>query len=165
MHLLISAVAVALLLSSAQTSSAQDLAAQIVGTWKWTSHVYREVATGKTTNVFGEKPLGLQVFTKGGNAVFAVFADGRKAPAANPATEAEHAALFATMAAATSTYKVEGNTLTMTYSGSWNQAWTGTTQKRQIEIVGNKLTLMSAPYKSPQTEQDTVFIVTYERVD
>jgi hypothetical protein len=53
----------------------------------------------------------------------------------------------------------------MTYSGSWNQAWTGTTQKRQIEIVGNKLTLMSAPYKSPQTEQDTVFIVTYERVD
>ena len=97
--------------------------------------------------------------------MFAVFADGRKAPAANLATEAERAALFATMAAATSTYKVEGNPLTMTYSGSRNQSWTGTTQKRQIEIVGNQLTLTSAPYKSPQTGQDTAFAVTYERVE
>ena len=62
-------------------------------------------------------------------------------------------------------YKVEGNTLTMTYSGSWKQSWTGTTQKRQIEIVGNQLTLMSAPFKSAQTGQDTVFVVTYERAD
>jgi len=161
----ISAVAAAFFLCFAQTSSAQDLASQIIGAWKWTGHVYKEVATGKTTNVFGEKPSGLQVFTKGGNAVFAVFHDSRKAPAANPATEAERAALFATMAAAISTYKVEGNTLTMTYSGSWNQSWTGTTQKRQIEIVGNKLTLMSAPFKSAQTGQDTVFVVTYERAD
>ncbi|UCG97525.1 MAG: lipocalin-like domain-containing protein [Burkholderiales bacterium] len=161
----ISTVAAAFFLCFAQTSSAQDLASQIIGAWKWTGHVYKEVATGKTTNVFGEKPSGLQVFTKGGNAVFAVFHDSRKAPAANPATEAERAALFATMAAAISTYKVEGNTLTMTYSGSWNQSWTGTTQKRQIEIVGNKLTLMSAPFKSAQTGQDTVFVVTYERAD
>ncbi len=165
MHHLITTATAALLISLAQSASAQDLRSQIVGTWKWSSHVYKEVATGKTTNVFGEKPSGLQVFTQGGNALFAVFADSRKAPAANPATEAESAALLSTMAAATSTYKVEGNTLTMTYSGSWNQSWTGTTQKRQIEIVGNKLTLMSAPFKSPQSGQETAFVVTYERVE
>ncbi len=163
-HLIVTATA-AFLILPAQSASAQDLRSQIVGIWKWSSHVYKEVATGKTTNVFGEKPSGLQVFTQGGNALFAVFADSRKAPAANPATEAESAALLSTMAAATSTYKVEGNTLTMTYSGSWNQSWTGTTQKRQIEIVGNKLTLMSAPFKSPQSGQEIVFVVTYERVE
>lgn len=164
-HALIATATAALLISLAPSASAQDLRSQIVGTWKWSSHVYKEVATGKTTNVFGEKPSGLQVFTQGGNALFAVFADSRKAPAANPATEAESAALLSTMAAATSTYKVEGNTLTMTYSGSWNQSWTGTTQGRQIEIVGNRLTLMSAPFKSTQSGQEIVFVVTYERVE
>ena len=38
-------------------------------------------------------------------------------------------------------------------------------QALATQIVGNKLTLMSAPYKSPQTGQDTVFGVTYERVE
>jgi hypothetical protein len=165
MHQLISAATVAFLTSLAQTASAQDLASQIVGAWKWTSHVYKEVATGKTTNVYGDKPSGLMVYTKGGSLVYAVFGDNRKAPASAPATDADRAGLFNTMAAATGTYKVEGNMLAITYNGSWNQSWTGTTQKRQIEIVGNKLTLMSAPFKSAQTGQDTVFVVSYERVE
>jgi len=97
--------------------------------------------------------------------VYAVFGDNRKAPAGAAATDAERAGLFNTMAAATGTYKVEGNMLAITYTGSWNQSWTATTQKRQIEIVGNKLTLMSAPFKSAQTGQDTVFVVSYERVE
>jgi len=165
MRHLISAATVGLLISFAQTASAQDMASQIVGAWKWTSHVYKEVATGKTTNVYGEKPSGLMVYTKGGNLVYAVFGDNRKAPAGAAATDAERAGLFNTMAAATGTYKVEGNMLAITYTGSWNQSWTATTQRRQIEIVGNKLTLMSAPFKSAQTGQDTVFVVSYERVE
>lgn len=165
MHRLISAATALLLALSTHGASAQDLASQIVGTWKWTGHVYKEVATGKTTNAFGEWPTGLQVFTKSGRLVYAVFADNRKPPAGNPATDAERAALHNTMAAATGTYKVDGTTLSISYSGSWNQSWTGTTQKRQIEIIGNRLTLTSAPYKSAQTGQDTVFVVTYERVD
>ena len=35
--------------------------------------------------------------------------------------------------------------------------------ERQIEIVGNQLTWTSAPFKSPQTGQDMVFVVTFER--
>ena len=165
MHRLVPAVTALSLVTFVQVASAQEPASQIVGTWKWVGHVYREVATGRTTHVFGEKPSGLMAFTKGGNMVYAVFADGRKAPAASPATEAERAALFGTMAAAAGTYKVEGDTLAITYSGSWNQSWAGTTQKRRIEIVGNRLTLSSAPFKSPQSGQDMVFVVTYERAE
>ena len=161
----IAMAAVAFLILLAQSASAQDLTAQIVGAWKWTGHVYRNVGTGSTANVYGEKPTGLMIFTKNGNLVYAVFGDNRPAPASTPATDAERAALFNTMAAATGVYRVEGNTLAITYSGSWNQSWTGTTQKRQIEIVGNKLTLMSAPFKSAQSGQETVFVVTYERVE
>lgn len=165
MHHLIATATAALLISLAQSASAQDLRSQIVGAWKWTGHVYREVGTGKTSNVYGEKPTGLMVYTKSGNLVYAVFGDNRQPPASTPATDAERAALFNTMAAATGVYSVEGSTLAITYSGSWNQSWTGTTQKRQIEIVGDKLTLMSAPFKSPQSGQETAFVVTYERVE
>ena len=165
MRHLIATAMFAFLTALAPASSAQALATQIVGAWKWTGHVYKEVATGKTANVYGERPQGLMVYTTGGNLVYAVFADNRKAPAGTPPTDAERAGLFNTMAAATGTYTVDGNTLAITYSGAWNQTWTGTTQKRQIEIVGNKLSLMSAPFKSAQTGQDIVFVVTYERVE
>ena len=44
--------------------------------------------------------------------------------------------------------------LTSQIVGTWK--WTGTTQKRQIEIVGNKLSLMSAPFRSAHSGQETV---------
>ena len=165
MNGLISAATALLLAWSAHGASAQDFASRIVGTWRWAGHVYKEVATGRSTHVFGEQPSGLMAFTKGGHLVYAVFASDRKAPAASPATDAERVALFNTMAAATGTYELDGNTLAITYGGSWNQSWTGTTQTRRIEIVGSRLTLTSPPFKNPQTGQETVFVVTYERVE
>jgi hypothetical protein len=72
--------------------------------------------------------------------------------------------LFNTIAAGSGTYKVEGNTIIVTYAASWNQTWTGITQTRQFEIVGNKLTVTSAPTKD-LAGQDIVFVVTYERVE
>jgi hypothetical protein len=72
--------------------------------------------------------------------------------------------LFNTTAAGSGTYKVEGNTIIVTYAASWNQTWTGITQKRQFEIVGNKLTVTSEPTKD-LAGQDIVFVVTYERVE
>jgi len=72
--------------------------------------------------------------------------------------------LFNTMVALSGTYQVEGNTVTVTYTTSWNQTFTGTTQKRQIELAGNKLTVTSAPFKNEQG-QDAIIVVTLERVE
>jgi len=85
-------------------------------------------------------------------------------PAGASATDAERINLFNTTAAGSGTYKVEGNTIIVTYAASWNQTWTGITQKRQFEIVGNKLTVTSEPTKD-LAGQDIVFVVTYERVE
>lgn len=132
--------------------------------WKYTSQSTKEVATGKINHPFGEKPTGHIVYTKGGHVVFVLAGDNRKTPAAAVATDAERINLFNTIAAASGTYKVEGNTIIVTYAASWNQTWTGITQKRQFEIVGNKLTVTSAPTKD-LAGQDIVFVVTYERVE
>jgi len=164
-HLLASAVAViAFALWFSQPAASQDLASQIVGVWKWTSSTNKEVETGKINHPYGENPSGQIVYTKGGHVVFALAGDNRKTPA-SPVTDADRIALFNTLSAAGGTYKVEGNTLTVTYTTSWNQTWTGVKQKRQIEIAGNKLTITSEPVKSTQTGKDIIFVATYERVE
>ena len=164
-RILISAVTVAFALTLAQPVPAQDLASQIVGVWKYTSQSTKDVETGKVDHPYGNNPTGHIVYTKGGHVVFTLVADNRKAPANPQFTDADRVELFKTMAAGSGTYKVEGNTLTVTYGASWVQTWTGVTQKRQIEIVGNKLTVTSAPVKSGTTGKDIIFVVTLERVE
>jgi hypothetical protein len=162
---LTSATGLALLLTLAQPVAAQDLASQLVGVWKLTGQSTKEVATGKITHSLGEKPTGHLMYTKGAHMAFVFAGENRKGPAGASFTDAEIVNLFNTMGAASGTYKVEGNTLIVTYETSWNQTWTGATQKRQIEIVGNKLTIATAPFKDPATGQDTVYVTTYERVE
>jgi len=161
---LISAMGLAFILTWAQPAPAQDLASQLVGVWKFTSQSTKEVATGKMSHPYGEKPTGHVVYTKGGHVAFVLVGDNRKAPAGASTTDAERINLFNTMAAASGTYRVEGNTIIATYAASWNQTWTGISSKRQFEIVGSKLTLTSAPTKD-LAGQDIVFVVTYERVE
>ena len=163
-RILISAIGLAFVLTSAQPAPTQDLASQLVGVWKFTSQSTKELATGKINYPYGEKPTGHIVYTKGGHVAFVLVGDNRNAPAGATATDAERITLFNTVAAASGTYKVEGNTIIVTYAASWNQTWTGITQKRQFEIVGNKLTATSAPTKN-LSGQDIVFVVTYERVE
>ena len=48
---------------------------------------------------------------------------------------------------------------------SWNQSWTGTEQVRQIEIAGNKLTIITPPFKSMIDGVEQIVTTTYERVE
>jgi hypothetical protein len=150
--------------ASACPAQSEDLASQIVGVWKIVSNHNKEVATGKISYPIGEKPNGYIVYTKGGRTIFALVGDNRPQPAASGATDAERVSLFNTLAAGSGTYKIEGNTATVTYDSSWHQLWTGTTQKRTIAISGNKLTVTSAPTKNA-AGQEVIFEVVYERVE
>ena len=65
MRVTISAVALAFLVALAHPVEAQDPASSIVGVWKLTSFARKEVGTDKAVEVFGEKPVGYRVHTKG----------------------------------------------------------------------------------------------------
>ena len=163
-HTLISAIGLAFLLTWAQPAPAQDLASQLVGVWKYTSLSVKQVATGKISHPFGENPTGHIVYTKGGHVAFLLVGDNRKVPAGPSATDAERINLFNTMGAASGTYKVEdNNTIIVSYTTSANQIWSGTTQKRHFEIMGNKLTLTTDPVKD-LSGAETINAVTCERV-
>jgi hypothetical protein len=162
---LISAVALAFLLTSAQPAAAEDLASSIVGVWKMTSWTRRDVATNKTSKLYGEQPVGYNVYTRNGRVLVFAVAEGRKAPTKPDPSDAERVDLFKSMFAYSGTYKVEGNKLVYHVDGSWNQSWTGTDLTRQVEIAGNKLTIVTPPFKSVLDGQDIVVTTTYERAE
>jgi hypothetical protein len=59
----VSAVAFACLLMLPQSAAAQDPASSVVGVWKLSSVVTKEVATGKAVHPIGEGPIGYTIYT------------------------------------------------------------------------------------------------------
>ena len=161
----ISSVLIVLTLATFRPASAQDLGTQIVGTWKLTSQVRKEIDSGATANVFGEKPIGHIVYTKGGHTVWFLVADKRQRPASPNLTDAERSALFRSLAGATGTYKVEGSKVFQRYESSWHELWTGVEFVSDAAISGKTLTLTTPPFKSPQDGKDVVVVTTWERVE
>ena len=163
---LISAAALAFLLTLGQPAAAQDLASSIVGVWKMISWTRKDVATGKTSKLYGEQPVGYNVYTRNGRVLVFAVAEGRKAPTKPEPSDAERIDLFKSMFAYSGTYKAEGNNkLVYRIDGSWNQSWTGTDLTRKVEIAGNKLTIVTPPFKSVLDGQEIVVTTTYERAE
>ena len=162
---LMSAAAFVFLLMLPEPLAAQDLASSIVGTWKLTSFVRKEVATGKTAATYGEHPSGYAYYTKGGHfLIFAVAQDRKKNEKADP-TDAERVELFKSMFAWGGSYKTEGNKVVYNVDIAWVPSWVGTTRTYQAEMASNKLTVTTPPFKSVTDGQDIVVVTTYERAE
>ena len=159
-----SIVALGFLLILPHPAAAQDLTTQLNGVWKLTGLVQREIATGATTNTYGEKPGGYAVFTRGGHFTWSFVTDGRKTPAGPVPSEAERVALYNTLAFGSGSYRVEGNTVSLRYDSSWNQSWTGTERNAEMQVSGKTLTWKSPPYKSLDGK-DVIAITTLERME
>ena len=162
---LMSAVALAFLLTLPRPAPAQDLASQLVGVWNLSSQVRKEVATGVTQNSFGEKPIGRAIFTRGGYSAFTIVGTDRKAPASPNLTDAERIELFKTMSFGSGSYKVEGNKSVTRYDTSWHQLWTGRDLSTELEIKGKTLTVTTEPFKSAVDGKEVVVVTTWERLE
>ena len=159
-----SAAAFAFLLMMLPKPSAGEDLSSIVGTWKLTSFVRKEMATGRSAAAYGEHPPGYAYYTKGGRfLIFAVSQDRKKNETF--ATDAQRVELFKSMFAYGGTYKTEGNKLIYNVDIAWVQSWVGTTRTYQVEMTGNKLTVTTPPFKSPVDGQDIVVFTTYERAE
>jgi hypothetical protein len=146
--------------------AAQDLASSIVGVWRQTSLIEKDVASGATAPVQkSEEQGGYRVFTRGGHAVILNIYKPRKAPPAANATDADLAALFRTMSAFSGTYKVDGDKLTIRVDASWIEAWNGSDRPFRLEITGNKLTMTAGPVKNAYTGKDILLVSSLERVE
>ncbi|MCA2998109.1 MAG: lipocalin-like domain-containing protein [Rhodocyclaceae bacterium] len=144
---------------------AQGSSQSIIGVWKVATVETREVVAGKVVKPFGETPSGTFVFTAGGQMIGMQYASNRKAPAAANPTEAERAALHASMSAYSGRYRVEGWKLFITIEESSIQSWNGTVRVINLETDGKRLTGTSEPFKSLITGLDVVAVVIWERIE
>ena len=161
---LVGAAALALLLASPVVASAQDLASQLVGVWKRTGYVQKILATGETIKPEGENPSGMLILSRGGHFVWIFIADGRKAPASLPPTDADRIYLQKTGSAGGGTYNVNGDKVNLLYTASTNQVFTGTERAQTGQLSGKVLTLTSPPFKNAEGK-DAIAIITYERLE
>ena len=155
------AAAMEALLFSPITAQAQS---DIVGTWKINEFYQLVISTNEKRHIFGENPLGMVTYTKGGHFNVMVAAGDRK-QAGNAPTDAERVQLYTSMFSYCGTYKVEGNSLTAKPLSAWVPAWVGTERKTKIEVSGNTLTTESMPFKSTRDNVEVVSISKYERME
>ena len=161
----LSVLGLALILVGVSPAVAQDLASSIVGTWKITSYVRKELESGATVNQYGQKPTGHIVYTRGGHFVYLWVSDTRTAPASGVLTDADRVNLHRTMVAGSGTYKVDGKKIIFSYETSWHQLLTGTELAEEAEINGKTLTVSTAPFKSARDNKMVTVVTTWERIE
>ena len=164
-RLLISTAAIASGLALALPASAQDLASQIVGVWKLKSFDTVEVDTARATKIYGDDPVGIYVFTRGGHFSVILGNKDRKKAATGVMTDEDRIHLHKTMAANTGTYKIDGNKMTFTYTFAGNAVWTGTTRVNEVSIAGNVMTQKSPVAISTVTGVKSQFTTVLVRVE
>ncbi len=118
--------------------SAQQSA--LVGTWRLVSS--RSVVWGDgDTEVFHTvQPKGYLIVTPWGRMMtVSVACDGDRTK--KPTNGVDLSELWKTMMAYTGKYRVEGDSIVTTVDVAWNEAWTGTVQRRFYKLEGDKLTI------------------------
>lgn len=134
----------------------------ILGSWKMTSWVTRDVATGKRQDALGQNPQGSAVYSPE-RVTFLVLKNNRMRPERLPPSDAEKIALFDTMFAYSGSYTVEADRVVHHIDMSWNETWSGTEQVRFYTVNKHTLIYTSAPAKNPFDGREVVHEVTFVR--
>jgi lipocalin-like protein len=130
-------------------AAAEEALSPLVGVWKL-QRFDRCAVGGACDAVYGEKPAGYVVYTRGGLFLSQGYGAGRVVSKTPDPTDAERIALFKSMYAWGGSYKVEGNKITADVEIAWTESWRGQRRVATFAVVdGRTLTLESSPFKSP----------------
>lgn len=116
----------------------------LVGTWRLVSS--RAIVWGEgDTEIFSTvQPKGYLIVTPWGRMMtVSVACDGDRTK--KPTSGVDLSELWKTMMAYTGKYRVEGDAIITTVDVAWNEAWTGTVQRRFYKLEGDKLTIDTEP--------------------
>ena len=115
--------------------SADDkLREALIGTWTLVSAVREEIPSGAKTDMFGSTPHGYINYSPDGRMIAIITRRGRKAPADGRGTPGEAEALYRSMLSYAGPYTFDGREVTHHVDISWNESFTGSTQKRFVAL-------------------------------
>src|SRR5262245_43380354 len=143
------------------TAQAQS---DIVGTWKVKEFYQVVTSTNEKRRILGENPLGMLIYTKGGQFCITVAAADRK-QAGNAPRDDERVQLYNSRFSYCGTYKTDGNLLTYKSLSAWMPSYVGAERKSKFEVSGNTLTTESMPFKSSLDNAEVVGVLKYERME
>ncbi len=152
----------------AQTDQSAASAVSLVGSYKLVASTRKVLDTGEVSDTFGKQPSGYIVYTPNGRMLVLVVSDKNDRPAPESGvgpTDEQSASLFRTMVSYGGTYDFDGHTVKHHIDISWNQAWTGTTQIRDVQKDGDKLIYTTRPAPWPVDGKMSVVTVVWQKVD
>ena len=135
----------------------------LVGTWQLKSFVREVAGTGERYNQLGEHPDGYLTYGTDGRMLVLFVSDDQPRPRAEP-TDAERIKLHKTMLAYGGTYTLSPGKVVHRIDIEWDGRRLGDDQVRFFTIDGDKLTIKTAPNKSPVDGREGIGILTFERV-
>jgi hypothetical protein len=160
--LAVAAICVLALVGTAGVARAGDN--PLLGTWKLTSFVRQDVATGQTRPALGEHPGGYIGYASDGR-MYALFVAGdRVVPVGGQPTDGERVQLYNSMLAYAGTYTIAGDKVVHHIDTAWNNARLGSDQVRFFKIDGDRLTLTTERNKSPIDGSEGFGVLEFERV-
>jgi Lipocalin-like domain len=135
----------------------------VVGSWRLMSWVEVETESKSVHAPFGDNPAGMITYTSDGRMSLFIIDPTRKPPSGPKATDAEAVDLYRTIIAYSGAYSIDGNKVTHKIEYSWNQAWTGTSQQRFVDVKDNQLTIKTPPIISPVSGKESIHTLVWER--
>jgi hypothetical protein len=137
---------------------------RLLGTWTLVSAVREEIPSGAKIEMFGQNPHGFINYGPDGRMIALITRRDRKAAANGRPTPTEAEALFRSMLSYAGTFTVEGDVVTHHVDISWNQSFTGGTQKRHFKLEGDRLILSTPQSHDPIDGKLSVRYMTWQRV-
>ena len=139
---------------------------EVVGTWRLVTATRKIVETGEVVDAYGgPKPNGWITYGRDGRMMVVCAFEGRNRPAANEAmSDADRVDLHRTFFAYAGTYRFEADRVTHSIDTSWNEAWTGTSQVRQVEQRGRQLVYTTTPFKFNVDGRLSIITLVWEKV-
>ncbi len=124
------------------------MANELLGTWRLAEYAFTD-AEGAVTRPWGESAKGLVIFEASGQMSAQIMRPGRETvpPPGDGETERPAEQASRGYMAYFGRYEVdtEAGTLSTRVTGALNPAMVGTTQRRQFELAGERLTLRTSP--------------------
>ena len=138
------------------------------GTYKLISSTRKILDTGQVVDTYGKQPTGFITYSRDGRMLALIVWDKNDRPAPESVgaiTGEQRANLFRTMVSYGGTYKFDGDTVEHHIDISWNQAWTGSTQIRDVRKDGNRLIYTTRPAPFSADGKMSVITVIWQKVD
>ncbi len=131
----------------------------LIGMWRLLSFDLTDTLTGEKRQPFGAHPRGSLVLHPGGRMIGMLTPSDRKPPV----TVEEKAAAFDAMFAYSGPYRLEGDDFITSVDVAWFEPWIGGEQRRTFKIDGNRMSIVSAPVRSPAFANPIIGSLLWER--